>query len=199
MESRQYKFNESTLTVEFGNILNSHADVIVSSDDCYISMGGGVSQAILCAGGEGIIKDARKFCLVSLGDVVVTSAGNLKYQKYVFHCITIDRKRRMQILSEQVTEEDILNYILQHAVDKCFQLMQAMEISSIAFPAIGAGVARIPIQKVIEQMSIAIARNLSNTNKKLNIELYLYDIYNLYSILFSEIIATGLPIQIWKL
>ena len=59
--------------------------------------------------------------------------------------------------------------------------MQAMEITSIAFPAIGAGAARIPIQKVIEQMSIAIARNLANTNKTLNVELYLYDIYNLYS------------------
>ena len=30
-------------------------------------------------------------------------------------------------------------------------------------------------------MSIAIARNLANTNKTLNVELYLYDIYNLYT------------------
>ena len=87
----------------------------------------------------------------------------------------------MQILASKVTEEDVLNYLLQHAVDKCFQLMQAMEMTSIAFPAIGAGSARIPIRKVIEQMSIAIARNLANTNKSLNVELYLYDIYNLYS------------------
>ena len=87
----------------------------------------------------------------------------------------------MQILASQVTEEDVLNYLLQHAVDKCFQLMQAMDMTSIAFPAIGAGSARIPIRKVIEQMSIAIARNLANTNKSLSVELYLYDIYNLYS------------------
>ena len=87
----------------------------------------------------------------------------------------------MQILASKVTEEDVLNYLLQHAVDKCFQLMQAMDMTSIAFPAIGAGSARIPIRKVIEQMSIAIARNLANTNKSLDVELYLYDIYNLYS------------------
>lgn len=181
MESRQYQFNESTLTVKFGNILESHADVIVSSDDCYVTMGGGVSYAILSAGGDTIIKDARKLCPASLGDVVVTTAGALKYQKYVYHCITIDKKRRMQILTSQVTEEDVLNYLLQHAVDKCFQLMQAMDVMSIAFPAIGAGSAQIPIRKVIEQMSIAIARNLGHTNKKLSVELYLYDIYNLYS------------------
>ena len=181
MESRQYTFNNSTLTVKFGNILDTKTEVIVSSDDCYITMGGGVSGAILMAGGDIIIKDAQKMCPVPLGDVVVTTAGKMEKQKYVYHCITIDKKRRLQILSRQVTEEDVLNYLLQHAVDKCFQLMQSMDLTSIAFPAIGAGVARIPIRKVIEQMSIAIARNLACTNKTLNVELYLYDIYSLYS------------------
>lgn len=181
MESRQYTFNNSTLTVKFGNILDTKAEVIVSSDDCYITMGGGVSRAILMAGGDIIIKDAQKMCPVPLGDVVVTTAGKMEKQKYVYHCITIDKKRRLQILSRQVTEEDVLNYLLQHAVDKCFQLMLSMNLTSIAFPAIGAGVARIPIRKVIEQMSIAIARNLACTNKTLNVELYLYDIYSLYS------------------
>lgn len=181
MESRQYTFNNSTLTVKFGNILDTKAEIIVSSDDCYITMGGGVSRAILMAGGDIIIKDAQKMCPVPLGDVVVTTAGKMEKQKYVYHCITIDKKRRLQILSRQVTEEDVLNYLLQHAVDKCFQLMQSMDLTSIAFPAIGAGVARIPIRKVIEQMSIAIARNLACTNKTLNVELYLYDIYSLYS------------------
>lgn len=184
MESRTYTFNKSTLTVKFCNILDSQTEVIVSSDDCYVTMGGGysgVSGAIYKAGGESIMRDAQKMVPVPLGDVIATTAGALEYQKYVFHCITIDKKRRMQIRANEVTEEDVLNYLLQHAVDKCFQLMQAMELTSIAFPAIGAGSARIPIQKVIEQMSIAISRNLANTNKSLNVELYLYDIYNLYS------------------
>lgn len=181
MESRQYPFNNSTLTVKFGNILDTQAEVIVSSDDCYVTMGGGVSRAILRAGGDVIIRDAQKMVPIPLGDVLATTAGKLEHQKYVFHCITIDKKRRMEIYSHQVTEEDVLNYLLQHAVDKCFLLMQAMDLTSIAFPAIGAGAARIPIQKVIEQMSIAIARNLGSTNKSLNVEMYLYDIYNLYS------------------
>ena len=184
MESRTYKFNESTLTVRFGNIIETEAEVIVSSDDCYVTMRGGragVFGAIYQAGGESIMKDARKMVPVPLGDVIVTTAGNMKHQKYVFHCITIDKKRSMDIMSSKVTEDDVLNYLLQHAVDKCFQLMQAMDMTSIAFPTIGAGSAKIPIQKVIEQMSEAIARNLSRTNKKLNVELYWYDIYKLCS------------------
>ena len=144
-------------------------------------MCGGVSGAIFQAGGESIMRDAQKMVPVPLGDVIVTTAGNMKHQKYVFHCITIDKKRRMDIMSSKVTEDDVLNYLLQHAVDKCFQLMLAMGLTSIAFPTIGAGSAKIPIQKVIEQMSEAIARNLSRTNKTLNVELYWYDIYKICS------------------
>lgn len=185
MESRTYTFNKSTLTVKFGNIIETQTEVIVSSDDCYVTMGGGhagVSGAIYLAGGESIMRDAQKMIPVPLGDVIVTTAGNMMHQKYVFHCITIDKKRSMDIMSSKVTEDDVLNYLLQHAVDKCFQLMLAMDMTSIAFPTIGAGSAKIPIQKVIEQMSEAIARNLSRTNKTLNVELlYWYDIYKLCS------------------
>jgi O-acetyl-ADP-ribose deacetylase (regulator of RNase III) len=53
-----YRFGKSELNVEFGNIVTSEAQVIVSSDDCYLSMGGGVSAAIRRAGGEGIALDA---------------------------------------------------------------------------------------------------------------------------------------------
>ena len=181
MESRQYIFNNSTLTVKFGNILDTKAEVVVSSDDSSVTMGGGVSRDILRAGGDIIMEDAQKMCPVPLGDVVVTTAGKLERQKYVYHCITIDKKRGMQIMARQVTEEDVLNYLLQHAVDKCFRLMLAMDLTSIAFPAIGAGAAHIPIRKVIEQMSVAIAHNLASTNKPLNVELYLYDLYSMYS------------------
>lgn len=63
MESRAYKFNESTLTVRFGNIIETRAEVIVSSDDCYVTMDGGhagVSGAIYQAGSESIMRDAQK-------------------------------------------------------------------------------------------------------------------------------------------
>lgn len=95
MDSRQYLFNSSTLTVKFGNILDTKAEIIVSSDDCDITMGGGVSGAILRAGGDTIIKDAQKMCPASLGDVVVTTAGKMERQMYVYHCITIDKKTKI--------------------------------------------------------------------------------------------------------
>ena len=117
METKQYIFNKSRLAVKFGNILESQSEVIVSSDDCYVTMGGCVSRAILKEGGLCIKSDAQKMVPVPLGDVVVTTAGSLEHQKYVYHCITIDKKRRMQILASKVMEEDVLNYLLQHSVE----------------------------------------------------------------------------------
>ena len=68
------------MTLEFGDIPKSKAQVLVSSDDSYLTMGGGVSVAILRAGGNAIAIDAAKKVPASLGDVVVTTAGSLPAQ-----------------------------------------------------------------------------------------------------------------------
>jgi len=47
---RVYYFGASRLVIRFGDITTSTADVIVSSDDNYLTMGGGVSSALLRAG-----------------------------------------------------------------------------------------------------------------------------------------------------
>ena len=78
MDSRQYVFNKSTLTVKFGNILESQSEVIVSSDDCYVSMGGGISRAILKEGGPCIKSDAQKMVTVPLGDAYYYGSGTIR-------------------------------------------------------------------------------------------------------------------------
>ena len=174
MEPRKYKFKNSELTIIFGNILDSKADVIVSSDDTEISMGGGVSRAILCRGGEAVRADAKKKLPARVGDVVVSSSGNLP-QKYIFHCLT----KRYGALSarDEVREgnTDIEEYIIRNSIDKCFALLHAMDIRSIAFPCIGEGAAGIPLDKVAAIMAESISKNLSKTHKEYHIELYLYD------------------------
>lgn len=47
MVPRKYLFNNSTLSIVFGDITTSKSEVIVSSDDTGISMGGGISECIL--------------------------------------------------------------------------------------------------------------------------------------------------------
>ena len=176
MEPRKYQFNNSTLTIVFGDIMESKSEVIVSSDDTGISMGGGLSGCIVRAGGESIRIDAQKKLPAQLGDVVVSTAGTLEHQKFIFHCLTIDHEHKFEVYEGKLSNsEDINNYILQHSVDKCFRLLQALDLSSIAFPCIGAGLAHIPLKKVAEVMADAISSNLCRTQKIYDVGLYLYD------------------------
>ena len=108
---RTYRFGSCSLTLEFGDITSSQADVIVSSDDYMLTMGGGVSAAILRAGGEAVMLDAAKKTPAALGDVIVTTAGNLP-AAYVFHVITIGSGERANDAESviQMATERCLSY-----------------------------------------------------------------------------------------
>lgn len=173
-QCKEYRINNSTIKIIFGNILDSQAEIIVNSSGSKMTMGGGLTKAIREAGGEVIRDDAQTKLPVNVGDVVVTTAGRLR-QKYVFHCITIDKTSDHSNTPDGLSEDDIHQYIIGHSIDKCFQLLQIMELNSIAFPAIGAGAAGIPFDKVARVMSEAIARNLRKTNKSVRVEIYLFD------------------------
>ncbi len=71
--NRTYNINNSQLTIKFGNILDAESEIIVSSDDYMLSMGGGISRTIRIGAGDEIRNDAKKKIPASLGDVVVTT------------------------------------------------------------------------------------------------------------------------------
>ncbi len=172
---RKYKINNSEIKICFGDILKTKTEVIVSSDDSLLSRGGGISKCISIAAGESLQQDAKKKIPASLGDVIVTTAGNLP-QKFVFHAITIDKNHTNgQILENKEKNNEVYQFIIKHSIRECFKLLAAHNIHSIAFPAIGAGAARIPYEKVAQLMSEAISEVLLATNKHYEVEIYLYD------------------------
>lgn len=173
---RTYQFNNSTLRIKFGDLTTSEAEVFVSSDDTGVTMGGGVSQSILEAGGDFVRVDAQKKLPALMGDVIVSTAGQLSQQKYIFHCLTIDYKHDESFYQAKLSGKTTMNeYIIRHSVDECFRLMQALNIKSIAFPLIGTGFAGIDINLTAKVMSESLSDCLSRTNKSYQIELYLMD------------------------
>jgi len=159
-----YQFGKSRLTIEFGDIVNSDAQVLVSSDDCFLTMGGGVSAAIRRAGGDDITLDAAKKIPAQLGDVVVTTAGKLPAH-YVFHVIT-----RGQGENQPAARE-----VLYQATRKCMQLLDALGVRSIAFPALGTGSAGFELDEVAAQMAKVIAPTLQSSQHPIEVTIYLYD------------------------
>ena len=162
--SRSYQVGASTLSLVFGDITSSNADVLVSSDDCYLTMGGGVSAAIRRAAGESLLLEVAKKVPATVGEVVVTGAGSMK-AKHIFHAITIGRG--------QPVAEDIVASTTRHAI----RLLKALGLSSIAFPAIGAGVAGIPYEEVAAGMASTLVEELGLSPQPLSVTIYLFDRY----------------------
>lgn len=144
-----YKINNTTFRVAYGDITQLTADALVSSDDNYLSMGGGVSASLLRTGGEVIRIEARKHIPLKIGDVAVTSAGELP-AKYIFHAVTIDYTNMIYASEDSV----------QAATLKCMQLADTLGVRLIAFPALGTGVANFPFQLAAEMMTRTIANYL---------------------------------------
>ncbi len=170
---RNYRYNNSEVIIRIGNILDSDAEVIVSSDDCFVTMGGGVSASIRCKEGTGVIEeDVKKKVPAEIGDVVVTTAGNLS-QKYIFHAITIGLIGNTSLKSLPI--EDVHDYIIRKSITKCLNIMRYLNVTSVAFPTIGGGAARIPYSRIACTMSSAISDFLKKTNASYKVYLYIYD------------------------
>lgn len=159
---RTYQIGPSTLSLEFGDITTSKADVLVSSDDSNLSMGGGVSASIRRAAGQGILIETAKRVPAKLGDVIVTSAGLLP-AKFVFHAVTIG--------DGNLASGDIV----ANATKRSLTLLRELGLSSIAFPAIGAGVARFALAEVAAKMAEAIVSEVHGTPDPLTVTIYLFD------------------------
>lgn len=172
---RTYTVNNSEIRIYFGNILDTDAEVIVSSDDCRLSMGGGISRCIKMAAGDDLVNDAMKKTPARLGNIVVTTAGNLR-QKFIFHAITIDQVAIIEkYMENDWNKDEIYKYIVGHSIRESFRIMAALDIHSIAFPAIGAGAAGIPYESVAQIMSETLTKILLATNKHYDVSIYLYD------------------------
>jgi len=162
LKKRTYQIGTSTLALEFGDITTSKADVLVSSDDSYLTMGGGVSAAIRRAAGQGILLEVAKKIPASLGDVVVTGAGSLP-AKHVFHAVTIG--------DGESTSAEVVTQTTRRAL----RLLTALGLSTIAFPAIGAGVAGFAYEDVAVNMADTIVDELREAPEPLHVTIYLFD------------------------
>ena len=161
---RLYRFRDSSLTLEFADITTSEAQVLVSSDDSYLTMSGGVSAAIRRAGGNAIALDAAKKIPVAKGDVAVTTAGALRAQ-YIFHAVTLGEGK----------EKTGSGQIIETATRRCMQLVRALRMHSIAFPALGAGFAGFTYEDVAASMADVIADELSRFERPVEVGIYLHD------------------------
>lgn len=182
MEQRTYKFNNSVLKIKFGDIVEADTDVIVNSDDYLLPMSTGLSAYLRKKGGHEISNDVKKKQNAELGDVVVTTAGNLPH-KFIFHCITVSPKSHFKSVDDNKQEamrSEMEEYVIYHAITKCFRILSAMDLESIAIPCIGVRRAGFSFERVGKIMAEVISDFLMKTNKSYRVELCLLDVPEQY-------------------
>jgi len=121
-----------------GDITEIEADAIVNPANVQMIMGGGVAGAIRRKGGEEIQQEALKKAPVRIGSAIVTGAGRLR-ARYVIHAPTVETPGGKSSLE-----------FIRKAVKAAVSKAEGMGLKSIAFPAMGAGVGGIPVEKSVE-------------------------------------------------
>lgn len=180
MDSKIYKINNSNVKILFGDLLSSTADAIVISGSVGLPMKGGLPEQVRSIAGDFIAIDAAKHTNSKLGDVVVTSAGNLK-NKYLFQAVTVTKYTEVLPDLSRDNIPQVYEYILIHAINKSLHLLSTMELNSIAFPCLGLGMANMPIDGVAKVTAKTISNFLLRTNKTISVEIYIKDTYDIYN------------------
>ena len=134
-----------------GDITNLATDVIVSSDDNYLSMGGGVSYRIRSLGGSDIVKEAQQLIPLSLGEVAITTAGELSSQK-IFHGVVINFDTRRGPSRE----------VIQQVIHSCLEKANNANYRSIAFPLLGTGSGGFSAIEALQIILLQAIKDLSN-------------------------------------
>jgi O-acetyl-ADP-ribose deacetylase len=145
-----------------GDITDMAVDAIVNAANNDLILGAGVAGAIRRKGGSRIEEECGRIGPIALGGSAVTTGGNLK-ALYVIHAASMKLGGR--------TTADSLRLATRGA------LMRAEEkaIRSIAFPAIGTGVAGFPMEECARIMLQEVLDHLKSRSSLEKIYFVLYD------------------------
>jgi O-acetyl-ADP-ribose deacetylase (regulator of RNase III) len=145
------KVGQTDIVLERGDITEYEVDAIVNAANNQLSMGAGVASAIKRKGGVIVEEDAMRQGPVEVGEVVVTTAGNLP-ANYVIHAAVMGPDLRA---SSDLVRQATLN-ALRRAED--------LRLHTLAFPAFGTGVGRLDPKDAADAMVGALRTHLTSVS-----------------------------------
>ena len=132
------------ITVQQGDLTKLKVDAIVNPANSHGVMGGGVAGVIRRVGGEVIEEEAVKQAPIPIGKAAVTTAGNLPCKK-VIHAPTMVNP------TERTDAEAV-----RRATVAALEAADKAGLSTLAFPGMGTGVGRVPLDVAASTMAKAI-------------------------------------------
>src|SRR2546421_928360 len=134
------------LSVEIlrGDLTAQDIDAVVNAANNDLQLGVGVAGAIARAGGPQIQLECDRIGPIAVGDAAITGGGNLK-ARHVIHAASMQ-------LGSRTTAEN-----LRRSTRRSLELAREHGLRSIAFPAIGTGIARFPLAECARIMIEEVA------------------------------------------
>lgn len=149
-----------------GNIVEAPTEVIVNAANTDLVLGAGVAGAIRRAAGPRVQKECDALAPIPVGEVAVTSAGDLP-QRFIFHAATMS-------FAAPSTTADIVRQCTRRALEEADRL----GCKSIAFPALGTGVAGLDMESCAEAMLGAVCEYRARRGSSSSLEKILFVLFD---------------------
>jgi O-acetyl-ADP-ribose deacetylase (regulator of RNase III) len=145
-----------------GDLTDQDADAIVNAANNDLKLGGGVAGAIRRKGGPAIQAECDRIGPIPLGEAAITGGGNLR-ARWVIHAASMR-------LGEPTSEKN-----LRLATRNSLLRAKEKGLRSIAFPAVGTGIAGFPMGRCAEVMLEEALAHLAGETSLQEVRFVLYD------------------------
>jgi len=173
-------FLAERVEIQQGDLTEMGVDAIVNAANNDLQLGGGVAGAIRRKGGPKIQAECNEIGTIPVGGAAITSGGDLK-ARHVIHAASMELGGR--------TSAHALRSSTAHAL----RIAAQNRLKTIAFPAVGTGIAGFPVRECAEIMLREAAKHLQGSTSLEKIHFVLFDegALKIFEEVFRELQAKG--------
>lgn len=150
------------IEIQQGDLTEMAVDAIVNAANNDLKLGGGVAGAIRRKGGPSIQKECDAIGTIPVGGAAITGGGDMK-ARHVIHAASMQ-------LGGGTTA-----HALRSSTAHALRIAAQNNLKTIAFPAVGTGIAGFPIKECAEIMLREAERHLEGPTSLEKIYFVLFD------------------------
>lgn len=145
-----------------GDLTEMDCDAVVNAANNDLLLGGGVAGAIRRKGGERIQEECNAIGSIPVGGAAITSGGNLR-ARWVIHAAS------MQLGGATTAKA------LRSSTAHSLRIAGERGLKTIAFPAVGTGIAGFPMRECAEIMLREVVEHLKGMTTLEEVSFVLFD------------------------
>ncbi|OLE83235.1 MAG: hypothetical protein AUG07_08650 [Acidobacteria bacterium 13_1_20CM_2_60_10] len=152
----------SRVVIMKGDLTEMDTDAIVNAANNDLLLGGGVAGAIRRKGGDEIQRECNEIGSIPVGGAAITTGGKLK-AGHVIHAASMQLGGRTTAAA------------LRSSTAHSLRIAAERDLKTIAFPAVGTGIAGFPLEECAEIMLREAAQHLSGETSLQTVYFVLFD------------------------